>query len=293
MLVVHLLTWMSVLPECHALLEMVVLDVPAAVVLKGDLSASRQSSSGSGMNQKGASQKDEALNMLPVLLLLLALLQKSGSSLAPNAWLPDSSQLECWPFAAEPAVWISAAHSLRGFAGSLTPCPVQAAEPVSATIAAEAVHAWSPPGFFKTVNEALLGVDALPVQAALPGFRALSAVQASAGPFDWLLTLLVRMAVLQGSWVFADLLPVPAVLTLTLLVALLLFEVVLWVAEAGIEMLLDLPWKLWPWAGPVLLKMLGSLKPSFTQFPPECASCEQEGLTGAVCWGWVWRAFGL
>lgn len=39
----------------------------------------------------------------------------------------------------------------------------------------------------------------------------------------------------------ADLLLVPAVLTLTLLVALLLFEVVLWVAEAGIEMLLDLP----------------------------------------------------
>ncbi len=46
------------------------------------------------MNQKGASQKDEALNMLPV-LLLLALLQKSGSSLAPNAWLPESFQLDC------------------------------------------------------------------------------------------------------------------------------------------------------------------------------------------------------
>ena len=85
---------MSVLPECHALLEMLVLDLSAAVAVQDDLSASRQSSSGSGMNQKGASQKDEALNMLPV-LLLLALLQKSGSSLAPNAWLPDSSQLEC------------------------------------------------------------------------------------------------------------------------------------------------------------------------------------------------------
>jgi len=41
--------------------------------------------------------------------------------------------------------------------------------------------------------------------------------------------------------VFADLLLVPAVLTLTLLVVLLLFEVVLWAAEAGTEMLLDLP----------------------------------------------------
>jgi len=95
MLVVHLLTGMSVLPKCHALFEMLVLDVSAAVGVQDDLSASRQSSSGSGMNQKGASQKDEALNMLPVLLLLLALLQKSGSSLAPNAWLPDSSQLDC------------------------------------------------------------------------------------------------------------------------------------------------------------------------------------------------------
>jgi len=270
---------------------MLVLDVSAAVAVQDDLSASRQSSSGSGMNQKGASQKDEALNMLPVLLLLLALLQKSGSSLAPNAWLPDSSQLDCWPFAAEPAVWTSAAHSLRGFAGSLTPWPVQAALPASATIATEAVQASSPPGFLK--NEALLGVDALPVQAALPGCRALSALQASAGWVVWLLALLVRMAVLQEIWVLADLLLVPAVLTLTLLVVLLLFEVGLLVAEAGTEMLLDMPWKFWPWAGLALLNMLGSLKPSFTTFARECAGCGQEGWPGAVCWGWVWRACGV
>ncbi len=94
MLVVHLLTCTNVLPECHALLEMLVLNVSAAVAVQDDLSASRQSSSGSGMNQNGASQKDEALNMLPVLLLLLALLRKSGSSLAPNPWLPDSFQLD-------------------------------------------------------------------------------------------------------------------------------------------------------------------------------------------------------
>ena len=74
MLVVHLLTCTVVLPECHALLEMLVLDVSAAVAVRDDLLASRQSSSGSGMNQKGASEKDEALNMLPVLLALLALL---------------------------------------------------------------------------------------------------------------------------------------------------------------------------------------------------------------------------
>ena len=95
MLVVHLLTCISVLPESHAHLEMVMLDVPAAVAVQGDLSASPQSSSGSGMNQKGSSQKDEALNMLAVLLLLAALLQRSGSSLAPNAWLPESFQLDC------------------------------------------------------------------------------------------------------------------------------------------------------------------------------------------------------
>jgi hypothetical protein len=41
--------------------------------------------------------------------------------------------------------------------------------------------------------------------------------------------------------VLADLLLVPAVLTLTLLVVLLLFEVGLLVAEAGTEMLLDMP----------------------------------------------------
>ena len=74
MLVVHLLTCTIVLPEYHALLEMLVLDVSAAVAVRDDLLASRQSSSGSGMNQKGASKKDEALNMLPVLLALLALL---------------------------------------------------------------------------------------------------------------------------------------------------------------------------------------------------------------------------
>jgi hypothetical protein len=258
----------------------------AAVAVQDDLPTSRHSSSGSGMNQKGASQKDEALNMLPV-LLLLALLQKSGSSLAPNAWLPESFQLDCWPFAAVRAGKTSAAHSLRASAGSLTGCPVQAAQPVSATIATEALQAWSPPVFLKTVNEALLALDALPVQVALPGYRTLSAVQSSAGSDVWLLTLLVRMAVLQENWVFAELLLVPAVLTLALLVLLPLFEVLLWVAEAGTEMLFDIPWDLWRWAGLVLLKMLGSLKPSFTNFPLECASCEQEGQTGAVCWGWL------
>ena len=123
---------------------------------------------------------------------------------------------------------------------------MQAAQPAPATIAIEAVQAASPPGFPKTVNEVLLGSDALPVQAALPGYRALSAVQASAGSGVWLLTLLVRMAVLQESRVFADLLLVPAVLTWTLLVVLLLFEVVLRVAEAGTQTLLAMPWKLWP-----------------------------------------------
>ncbi len=122
-----------------------------------------------------------------------------------------------------------------------------------------------PPGFLKTVNEALLGVDGLPVQAALPGYRALSAVQSCAGLGVWLLILLMPMAVLQERWVLADLLLVPAVLTLTLLVVLSLFadlllvpavltltllaklllvEVVLLVAEAGTEMLLAMPWKL-------------------------------------------------
>ncbi len=40
---------------------------------------------------------------------------------------------------------------------------------------------------------------------------------------------------------FAELLLVPAVLTLALLVLLPLFEVLLWVAEAGTEMLFDIP----------------------------------------------------
>lgn len=134
----------------------------------------------------------------------------------------------------------SAAQSLWGFAGSLTPCPVPTAQPASASIVSEAVHASSPAVFLKTASEALVGIDALPVQAALPGFRAVSAVQASAGSGVWLLTLLKQMAVLQESRVL-KLLLVSAVLALTLLVVLSLFEVVLWVAEAGTEMLLDLP----------------------------------------------------
>ena len=133
----------------------------------------------------------------------------------------------------------SAAQSLWGFAGSLTPCPVPTAQPASASIVSEAVHASSPAVFLKTVSEALVGIDALPVQAALPGFRAVSPVQASAGSGFWLL-LLEQMAVLQESRVL-KLLLVSAVLTLTWLVVLSLFEVVLWVAEAGTEMLLDLP----------------------------------------------------
>ncbi|KAA6424003.1 MAG: hypothetical protein FRX49_05962 [Trebouxia sp. A1-2] len=51
------------------------------------------------------------------------------------------------------------------------PSAIKAA--ASATIATEAVQASSPPVFFKAVNEAFLGVDALFVQAALPGNRPL------------------------------------------------------------------------------------------------------------------------